>query len=235
MFFIPKSGKKNLNNKNLASIVNEFSFAEFSSALEMLFAAKKMDNIKLKKGFINHSLDEYRHYEIFSKIKKRLYNKKDYELRFTPQIIYNKGYISNKNFLIEKKNLINFSVFIAANETIAKNKLENLNALVKQKSSELSLLIQEILVDEERHSNLSSNYSKKKLSKIKYWLSYKKEETLSNIRHLYANSLNKTQKIFYPIFVILLMALSKLSFKINLVNKNKSKNILENIDPSAII
>jgi hypothetical protein len=235
MFFIPKSGKKNLNNKNLASIVNEFSFAEFSSALEMLFAAKKMDNIKLKKGFINHSLDEYRHYEIFSKIKKRLYNKKDYELRFTPQIIYNKGYISNKNFLIEKKNLINFSVFIAANETIAKNKLENLNTLVKQKSSELSLLIQEILVDEERHSNLSSNYSKKKLSKIKYWLSYKKEETLSNIRHLYANSLNKTQKIFYPIFVILLMALSKLSFKINLVNKNKSKNILENIDPSAII
>jgi hypothetical protein len=235
MFFIPKSGKKNLNNKNLASIVNEFSFAEFSSALEMLFAAKKMDNIKLKKGFINHSLDEYRHYEIFSKIKKRLYNKKDYELRFTPKIIYNKGYISNKNFLIEKKNLINFSVFIAANETIAKNKLENLNTLVKQKSSELSLLIQEILVDEERHSNLSSNYSKKKLSKIKYWLSYKKEETLSNIRHLYANSLNKTQKIFYPIFVILLMALSKLSFKINLVNKNKSKNILENIDPSAII
>jgi hypothetical protein len=235
MFFIPKSGKKNLNNKNLASIVNEFSFAEFSSALEMLFAAKKMDNIKLKKGFINHSLDEYRHYEIFSKIKKKLYNKKDYELRFTPQIIYNKGYISNKNFLIEKKNLINFSVFIAANETIAKNKLENLNTLVKQKSSELSLLIQEILVDEERHSNLSSNYSKKKLSKIKYWLSYKKEETLSNIRHLYANSLNKTQKIFYPIFVILLMALSKLSFKINLVNKNKSKNILENIDPSAII
>ena len=103
MFLIPKSGKKNLNNKNLASIVNEFSFAEFSSALEMLFAAKKMDNIKLKKGFINHSLDEYRHYEIFSKIKKRLYNKKDYELRFTPQIIYNKGYISNKNFLIEKK------------------------------------------------------------------------------------------------------------------------------------
>ena len=201
----------------------------------MLFAAKKMDNIKLKKGFINHSLDEYRHYEIFSKIKKRLYNKKDYELRFTPQIIYNKGYISNKNFLIEKKNLINFSVFIAANETIAKNKLENLNTLVKQKSSELSLLIQEILVDEERHSNLSSNYSKKKLSKIKYWLSYKKEETLSHLRHFYANSLNKTQKIFYPIFVILLMALSKLSFKINLVNKNKSKNILENIDPSAII
>jgi len=235
MFFIPKIGKKNLNNKNLASIVNEFSFAEFSSALEMLFAAKKMDNIKLKKGFINHSLDEYRHYEIFSKIKKRLYKKKEYELRFTPKIIYNKGYISNKNFLIEKKNLINFSVFIAANETIAKNKLENLNTLVKQKSSELSLLIQEILVDEERHSNLSSNYSKKKLSKIKYWLSYKKEETLSNIRHLYANSLNKTQKIFYPIFVILLMALSKLSFKINLVNKNKSKNILENIDPSAII
>lgn len=235
MFFIPKSGKKNLNNKNLASIVNEFSFAEFSSALEMLFAAKKMDNIKLKKGFINHSLDEYRHYEIFSKIKKKLYNKKDYELRFTPQIIYNKGYISDKNFLIEKKNLNNFSVFIAANEAIAKNKLENLNTLVKQKSLELSLLIQEILVDEERHSNLSSNYSKKKLSKIKYWLSYKKEETLSNLRHLYANSLNKTQKIFYPIFIILLISLSKLSFKIDLRYKTKSKNILENIDPSAII
>jgi len=235
MFFIPKSGKKNLDSKNLASIVNEFSFAEFSSALEMLFAAKKMGNIKLKKGFINHSIDEYRHYEIFTRIKKKLYNKKDYAFRFTPQVIYNKGYISNKSFLIEKKNLNNFSVFIAANETIAKHKLENLNSLVKQKSLKLSLLIQEILIDEERHSNLSSNYSKKKLSKFKYWLLYKKEEALSNIRHLYANSLNKTQKVFYPVFIILLFALSKLSFKIDLKKKAKSENILEDIDPSAII
>ena len=201
----------------------------------MLFAAKKMKNMNLKKGFIKHSIDEYRHYEIFSKIKKKLYNKQDYSLRFTPQIIYNKGYISSKNFLIEKKKLNDFSVFIAANETIAKKKLENPNFLVKKKSLKLSLLILEILKDEERHSNLSSDFSKKKLNKFNYWISYKKEEILSNVRHLYANSLINTQKIFYPIFSILLIVISKLSLELNFENKNRSKNILDDIDPNTMI
>lgn len=231
MFFIPKSGNKNLDNKNLASIVNEFSFAEFSSAIEMLFAAKQMKNIKLKKAFIKHSIDEYRHYEIFTRIKKKLYSKKDYSLRFTPQIIYNKGYVSNKNFLIEQKRLNDFAVFIAANETIAKNKLINLNYLIKKKSLKLSLLLENILEDEERHSRLSSDYSRKKLSKLNYLFSFKKEKLLSNIRHFYANSLNKTQKIFYPIFIMLLMMMKILSFNLKLDNHIK----LKNIDPKSLI
>ena len=64
MFLIPKKNKNFLNKDELAYIINEFSFAEFSSALEMLYASKKCDNINLKKGFIKHSLDEYKHFKI---------------------------------------------------------------------------------------------------------------------------------------------------------------------------
>ena len=69
MFLIPKKNKNFLNKEELAYIINEFSFAEFSSALEMLYASKKCKNINLKKGFIKHALDEYKHFKIFNQIK----------------------------------------------------------------------------------------------------------------------------------------------------------------------
>ena len=43
----------------------DFALAEFSSAVEMLQAAKLVTNHKLKYGLIEHALDEYKHTDFF--------------------------------------------------------------------------------------------------------------------------------------------------------------------------
>ena len=48
-------------SKDLLATLVEFAYAEYGSAIEMLAAAKKTDSPKLKGGYINHALDEYRH------------------------------------------------------------------------------------------------------------------------------------------------------------------------------
>ena len=49
------------SKKNLYKTLVEFGYAEYGSAIEMLAAAKKTKSSKLKIGYINHALDEYRH------------------------------------------------------------------------------------------------------------------------------------------------------------------------------
>ena len=235
MFLIPKKNKNFLNKEELAYIINEFSFAEFSSALEMLYASKKCDNINLKKGFIKHSLDEYKHFKIFNQIKNDLINKKKYEYRFSPSNIYSKGYISKSHFLFDKKRLNEFSVFVAANEEIAEKKLQKLNFLVSKYSKHISKRIEEILIDEQKHHSLSAKFSKKNMNKFSYFIKFKKEVFLSNFRHLYANSLSKTQVIFYPILISLLVLMKLVSSFLNLDQNYKSKDILRSNDHKSII
>ena len=64
MFLLPKNNLKNFYPERSCFVLNEFAAAEFASAIEMLFAAKKVDNIKLSFGFIKHALDEYKHFKI---------------------------------------------------------------------------------------------------------------------------------------------------------------------------
>ena len=48
MFLIPKNNLKNFDPERCCFVLNEFSAAEFASALEMLFAAKNIDDINAK-------------------------------------------------------------------------------------------------------------------------------------------------------------------------------------------
>ena len=235
MFLIPKKNKNFLNKEELAYIINEFSFAEFSSALEMLYASKKCENINLKKGFIKHALDEYKHFKIFNQIKNDLVAEKKYEYRFSPSNIYKKGYISKKDFLFDKKKINEFSVFVSANEEVAEKKLKKLNFLVSKYSKSISKKIDEILIDEQNHHSLSAEFSKKKMSKFSFIIRFNKEILMSNLRHLYANSLIKTQVIFYPILIFLLILMSLVSSLLNLEDNYKSKNILSSNDHKSIV
>jgi len=72
MFLIPKSNLKKFDPERSCFVLNEFAAAEFSSAVEMLFAAKVVNNKKLSDGFIRHALDEYKHYFIFTNIKNQI-------------------------------------------------------------------------------------------------------------------------------------------------------------------
>ena len=238
MFLIPNSNVKKFNTERCCFVLNEFASAEFASALEMLFAAKKVNNEDLSKGFIRHCLDEYKHFLIFSEIKKdlikrNLINKKN--LKFIPSHLYIKGYIYTDKFIYEKKNIKDFAIFIGANEEVAEKKLINFANNIQKKLPEAYEEIQKILKDEERHSYYSLKYAKKVNKKKIFLIKMFKEKIISSLRHFYANNQSKMGIIFKPILIFLVIMLSFCSKFLKLKTKNSEENILQNLDPHSLV
>ena len=211
MFLIPKSNLKKFDPERSCFVLNEFAAAEFSSAIEMLFAAKIVNNKKLSNGFIKHTLDEYKHCFIFTNIKNQIIseykiNKK--EIKFVPSHIYNKGYIYKDHFIFEKKKLNDFAIFIGANEEVAEKKLIAFSNHLKEHKPLAYKEIQNILKDEERHAEYSLRFAKNNNGLCSYKIKVLKEKTLSFFRHIYANSLNKFSFIFKPILILILIFIS---------------------------
>ena len=237
MFLIPKSSFKKFDPERSSFVLNEFASAEFSSAIEMLFAAKVVDNEKLSKGFIRHALDEYKHCSIFIKIKNQIIseykiNKK--ELSFIPNHIYNKGYIYKDHFIFEKKKLKDFAIFVGANEEIAEKKLIAFTNHLKEHKPSAYRQIQDILKDEEKHAEYSLKFAKKNNGFLSFKIKLTKEKILSFFRHIYANSLNKFSFIFKPILISIIILISFVTFFLDLKKKITDDNVMENIDPNSI-
>ena len=237
MFLIPKSSFKKFDPERSCFVLNEFASAEFSSAIEMLFAAKVVDNKKLSNGFIRHALDEYKHCSIFTKIKNQIIseykiNKK--ELSFIPNHIYNKGYIYKDHFIFEKKKLNDFAIFIGANEEIAEKKLIAFTDHLKEHKPLAYKQIQNILKDEEKHAEYSLRFAKKNHSLFSYKIKLSKEKILSFFRHIYANSFNKFSFIFKPILILIIILISFVAYFLNLKKNITDDNVMENIDPNSI-
>ena len=237
MFLIPKSSFKKFDPERSCFVLNEFAAAEFSSAVEMLFAAKIVNNKKLSDGFIRHALDEYKHCFIFTNIKNQLIseykiNKK--ELSFVPNHIYNKGYIYKEHFIFEKKKLNDFAIFVGANEAIAEEKLIDFSNHLKGHKPLAFKQIQNILKDEERHTEYSLRFAKKNNSFFSYQIKLTKEKVLSFFRHIYANSLNKFSFIFHPILITIIIALSLVTYFLKLKKKITDEDVMKNIDPNSI-
>ena len=215
MFLIPKSSFKKFDPERSCFVLNEFASAEFSSAIEMLFAAKVVDNKKLSNGFIRHALDEYKHCSIFTKIKNQIIseykiNKK--ELSFIPNHIYNKGYIYKDHFIFEKKKLKDFAIFVGANEEIAEKKLIAFTDHLKEHKPLAYKQIQDILKDEEKHAEYSLRFAKSNHDLLSYKIKLSKEKILSFFRHIYANSLNKFSYIFKPILISIIILISFVAY-----------------------
>ena len=237
MFLIPKSNFKKFNPERSCFVLNEFAAAEFSSAIEMLFAAKTVDNEKLSNGFIRHALDEYKHCSIFTNIKKQIIseykiNKK--ELSFIPNQIYNKGYIYKDHFIFEKKKLNDFAIFVGANEEIAEKKLIVFANYLKEHKPSAYKKIQNILKDEEKHAEYSLKFAKNNNSFFSYKLKLAKEKTLSFLRHIYANSLNRFTFIFKPILISILILISFVTYFLKLKKNITDDNVMKNIVPNSI-
>ena len=237
MFLIPKSSFKKFDPERSCFVLNEFAAAEFSSAVEMLFAAKIVNNKKLSDGFIRHALDEYKHCFIFTNIKNQLIseykiNKK--ELSFVPNHIYNKGYIYKEHFIFEKKKLNDFAVFVGANEEVAEKKLIAFSNHLKKHRTPAYEEIQNILKDEERHAEYSLGFAKKNNSLFLYKTKLAKEKTLSFFRHLYANSLNKFSFIFYPILLFIIILISFVARFLKLKKNITDEDVMKNIKPNSI-
>ncbi len=238
MFLVPKKTLKKFNPERCCFVLNEFSAAEFASALEMLYASKNIKNKKLSIGFIRHALDEYKHSFIFNNLKNQLVseykiNKK--ELSFVPNHLYNKGYIFKDHFIFERKKINNFAIFIGANEEIAEKKLINFANHIKDKKKSFFIEIQNILKDEKRHSEYSLRFAKKYNGPLSYKMKIIKERFISHFRHLYANNLNKLSFIFYPFIITILVIISLISFFLKLRTVADSNDIMKDIDPTSIV
>jgi len=88
----------------------DFALAEFSSAIEMLQAAKLAKSSSLSRGFVNHALDEYRHTEFF----RRLISLDPHNaLRFDPRLTITLGFVNPARYLFEANSLERFTAFVA--------------------------------------------------------------------------------------------------------------------------
>ena len=237
MFLLPKSSLKKFDPERSCFVLNEFALAEFSSAVEMLFAAKVVNNKKLSDGFIRHALDEYKHCFIFTNIKNQIIseykiNKK--ELSFVPSHIYNKGYVYKDHFIFEKKKLNDFAIFIGANEEIAEKKLIAFLNHLKEHKPLAFREIQNILQDEERHAEYSLRFAKNNNGFFLYKIKMVREKTLSFLRHIYANSLNKFSFIFNPILITILIVISFVTYFLRLKKNIIDDDVMKNIEPNSI-
>ena len=238
------------NNKNLLATLVEFAYAEYGSALEMLEAAKKSKSPRLKVGYINHALDEYRHTElIFSVLNNEIKKGRGKFLknyRFSAQNAVTKGYVDKSGFLIEKLKLKRFVEFVYSNEFLAKVAFEGLIKRIDDKDS-LKVIrniileeenhaddslekLEDIMKDEDRHWGYAKSYYEKKFPSAKLSIAFFREKMKNKMRVFYLNNLNFLNKIFDPIVNFLIFFFGGIvrfisipvNLKKNLMNEKKT-------------
>ena len=149
---------KSIQTTNLNNIKNgpnlparqslDFALAEFSSAIEMLQAAKLVESKALGKGFVNHALDEYRHTEFFRRLLK---SSNTTELKFDPRLSIALGFINPEKFLFEANDLMQFTAFVAINEASALRMFSKIRPAIAGATVELKNEIEGIIDDETDH------------------------------------------------------------------------------------
>ena len=234
---------KNKKSSQIPMSFLDFAFAEFSSAIEMLQAAKLTDNKKLALGFLNHSVDEFRHTDFFIKCLNNLKNVEniDRNLKFDSKLVYSLGFINKNYFLFNKYSLSQFCIFIMINESEAlklftrikkmnfiqnindKKSLENIISEERKhlaEAEENNLLIDqysELLKDEQRHVTLSDNFSKKQNKLYSYKLLSLKYLIANKFRHFVSKNIyiNSIINLVISLFIIFLSYPLKLALRFN--------------------
>jgi len=247
MFLVPDK------KSNLYSTLVEFAYAEYGSALEMLKAAKTADSPRLKVGYINHALDEYRHSKlIFDVLNNEVKRNKDFfkkEFRFSPQNVVLKGYIDKRNFLVEKLKQKNFVEFVYTNEFLAKDSFDSLIKRIKNKES-LKILKQisqeeenhadysvetlnNIMKEEDRHWTFAKLFYDKKFPNSNLQIAFRKEKLKNKFRMFYYRNVMFLNKIFDPIINTLIMIFGFITILLK-TNSSSKKNLMSISDKSII-
>lgn len=247
MFLVPEK------KSNLYNTLVEFAYAEYGSALEMLKAAKTANSPKLKVGYINHALDEYRHSKlIFDVLNNEVKRNKDFfkkEFRFSPQNVVLKGYLDKRNFLVEKLKQKNFVEFVYTNEFLAKDSFDSLIKRIKNKES-LKILKQiskeeenhadysvktlnNIMKEEDRHWTFAKLFYDKKFPNSNLQSAFKKEKLKNKFRTFYYKNVMFLNKIFDPIINVLILTFGSITILLK-PNSSSNKNLMTISDKSVI-
>jgi len=242
------------SDKNLLSTLVEFSYAEYGSALEMLYASKNVKSPNLKIGYINHAIDEYRHtrliYSVLAnqlKINSKLEYLKEY--KFRPINVVEKGYVDKKGFLFEKFHLKKFVEFVYTNEFLAKKSFDKLKLRIKDNES-LNVItsimddeqdhadnsietLDDIMADENKHWGYAQNYYEKKYPESKLKKAFYREKLKNKLRLAYLKNLKILNKIFDPIILILILIFGNLLRMVTI--SHLKKNHISDFNPKSII
>ena len=149
---------KSIQNSNLDKLKNgtilpgrqalDFALAEFSSAIEMLQAAKLVESKSLARGFVNHALDEYRHTEFF----KQLINTDMSDgLRFDPRLSIALNFVNPEKYLFEANSLERFTAFVAINEASALRLFSKIRPVIGNANDDIKNEIDTIIDEEATH------------------------------------------------------------------------------------
>ncbi len=214
----------------------------------MLQAAKLCKNTRLTRGFVDHSLDEFKHTSFFLNCLKTALNNQrlDYHIKFDIKNLYYLGFLNEKKFLFEKFNLFKFSTFVGMNEKQALilfrkirkshflnniNDLKKLDNIIEDEKKHLDETkkdsffkdYDELIIDEVKHVKLSTDFSKKHIKNFKrqYWNC---GFWISNrFRHLLAKNrfLNNTFNFIISILIIILTMPFRKSLKIKKIKDNE--------------
>ena len=149
---------KSIHNSNLDKLKNgtilpgrqalDFALAEFSSAIEMLQAAKLVESKSLARGFVNHALDEYRHTEFF----KQLINTDMSDgLRFDPRLSIALNFVNPEKYLFEANSLERFTAFVAINEASALRLFSKIRPVIGSANDDIKNEIDTIIDEEATH------------------------------------------------------------------------------------
>ena len=247
MFLVPEK------KSNLYNTLVEFAYAEYGSALEMLKAAKTANSPRLKVGYINHALDEYRHSKlIFDVLNNEVKRNKDFfkkEFRFSPQNVVLKGYLDKRNFLVEKLKQKNFVEFVYTNEFLAKDSFDSLIKRIKNKES-LKILKQiskeeenhadysvktlnNIMKEEDRHWTFAKLFYDKKFPNSNLQSAFRKEKLKNKFRTFYYKNVMFLNKIFDPIINGLILIFGSITILLK-PNSSSNKNLMTISDKSVI-
>jgi hypothetical protein len=243
---MPKELTIKNNKKNALWVaLHEFSYAEFSSAIEMLQAAKKCDDVNISNGFIRHALDEYRHTSLMrSVISKYTKDNPDCfrDVRFCSNHAIKKGYIDSSKFLFQKYDFQRFSIFVGINEQSAsriftkfrKRCEDTLRKLDGNPSDDqsyarnitlVSETIGEIIKDEEDHEKHALGYAKRNVKKWKLTRFLLWERISNRVRHFYAS--NKTVNKWVAAFIYLIVITLIIPFRfVFSPNPSETKNLV---------
>ena len=229
--------KKRSSKKNVEFLEN-FALAEYGSALDMLIASELTTNKKLKKGYLDHALDEFRHADLFKKHATLIANKIHFQYDKSSSVLELGEKIRYLNFIGEKPifselNELEFINFVMISEKEAEKYFTSLSKL-EQFEEDTRELFKKIALEEGEHVS----YAKKELEKRrkkktkglkKAYFSIKwfrfKTDLLSNSRKFWVFLGNQLLNIIY----LFILPLAKIFSKTDNITENKK------IDPHSMV
>ena len=224
-----KINKKNnsLNNQE-SDFLNNFGLAEFGSALDMLAAAELTTTNKLKKGYLNHAIDEFRHAQLFFNHAKNLMNKSNNNSANVSGIAEIGERIRYLNFIGEKPiyselNELDFINFVMISEAAAEKYFTKLSNNKNFNSATRDLF--SLIAKEEGHHVI---YAKNELEKRRKngvkgiyrsylyikWFRFK-TDLLSNTRKFWTKFGDLILTLIFFIFIPINKIFFKKNYKFN--------------------